>query len=156
MNKMKTERFDYIYLLFGIFCGFLLGSSFNQESSVVIKKVIIAFAIIFIAVFYGKLEAKSHRHHLNTWEKIRASGKWSFILTRYILLRGIILSVILIGPVISALQLSSVILWILIFCLIPLFGYMMYQGYEEWKDCEQEIHIASLRQVAEFITSKNN
>ena len=153
---MKTERFDYIYLLFGIFCGFLLGSSLDQESSVVIKKVIIAFAIIFIAVFYGKIEAKSHRHHLNTWEKIKSGGKWSFIVTRYILLRGIILSVILIGPAISTLQLSTVILGILMFCLIPLFGYMIYRGHEEWKDCEQEIHIASLKQVAEFIASKNN
>lgn len=153
---MKTERFDYIYLLFGIFCGFLLGSSLDQESSVVIKKVVIAFAIIFVAIFYGKLEAKSHRHHLNTWEKIRSGRKWSFILTRYILLRGIILSVILIGPAISALRLSAVILWILIFCLIPLFGYMMYKGHEEWNECEQAIHIASLRQVADSITSKNN
>jgi|GEM_PF-4795951 len=33
---------------------------------------------------------------------------------------------------------------------------LLYFGHEEWKNCEQEIHIISLRKTAEFISSIQN
>ena len=153
---MKIERFNYFYFFLGVLFGFLIGSSVDQETSVVVKKYILALAIICIALFWRRFESKAHRHHLATWEHIQQRGKWYFIITRYLLLRGIILSAILIGPVISTLQFSAAILKILTVGLIPLIGLMFYYGFEEWNDCEQEVQIIKLKQVSELISSTNN
>jgi hypothetical protein len=153
---MKIERFNYLYFFPGVFFGFLIGSSVDQETSVVVKKYILALAIICIAFFWRRFESKAHRHHLATWEHIQQLGKWYFIITRYLLLRGIILSAILIGPAISTLQFSAVILKVLTLSLIPLVGLMLYYGLEEWNDCEQEAQILKLKQVSEMISATNN
>lgn len=133
-----------------------MGSSVYQETSVAVRKYILALGIIFIAFFWRRFKSKAHRHHLTIWEHIRQQGKWYFIITRYLLLRGIILSVILIGPAISSLQFSAVILKIIIVSLIPLFGIIFYYGFEEWNDCEQEVQIIKLKQVSEVISTTNN
>jgi uncharacterized membrane protein YoaK (UPF0700 family) len=153
---MKIERFNYLYFFLGVFFGFLIGSSVDPETSVVVKKYIFAIAIICIAFFWRRLESNAQRHNLATREHIQQQGKWYFIITRYLLLRGIILSAILIGPVISTLLLSTVILKILTVSLVPLIGLMFYYGVEEWNDCEQEVQIIKLKQVSEVISTTNN
>jgi hypothetical protein len=153
---MKTERFGYLYMLFGLLCGFLLGSSLDQHSTMLFRRILSALAILFVAIFWGLIDAKAHTHHLEQWDTLRVSGKRYFILTRYVLLRGTILSTILIGPAITALKFSSSVIVILTLSGLPLIGILLYFGHQEWNECEQEIQIRDLKRTAELILSRKN
>jgi hypothetical protein len=153
---MKTERFGFLFLLFGIFCGFLLGSALAPETGVWVRRGLSAGAIFFVALFWRRIESRSHALHVEQWENLRNMGKWNFILSRYVLIRGIVLFVIFVGPAVSELSFSVPFIVVLALggtLLVPL---LLYLGHQEWNDCEREMEIRSLRKTAEFISSKQN
>jgi hypothetical protein len=153
---MKIERFDYLYMLFGVLCGFLLGSSVGQESAGVVRRMLFASAIFFVAFYWRKIESKAHSQHLQQWDELEERGKWRFIVTRYLLARGAVLSVLLYGPALSTIRFSGVVLAILAFSGSLLIAILLWLGHEEWNDCDQEMQILALRQTGEFITSTQN
>lgn len=153
---MRSERFDYLYLLFGMLCGFLLGSTLEQEWAVITRRMLFAGAILFIAFFWRRIESKAHNRHLEQWDEIEARGKWRFIVTRYVLARGAVFVVLLIGPALTTLQFSAPAISILTFAGSLLIAILLFLGHEEWKDCEVEMEILALRQTGEFIASKQN
>jgi hypothetical protein len=110
---------------------------------------IIGFILIAL-IFYSEIMA--HKRRLSNWEKIRVKGKTRFILYDYVLLRGGIVSVLLI------LILSiKVTIGLLIICtVIPLFGVITFAGNEEWKKCEEEYTISTLKSLAEKIKVLRN
>jgi hypothetical protein len=149
---MKSEKFNYLYFLFGVLCGFLLGSSLEPQTGVWVRRVLAGIALCLVALFWRRTEAKSHRYHLEQWEELRLRGRWFFVITRYLLLRGIVLIVIFGGSAIFETWYAAPLLF-LVAILVPL---LLYLGVQEWNDCEKEFEIQSLRQTAEFISLKQN
>jgi hypothetical protein len=100
--------------------------------------------LIFIAlIFYSEILA--HKRRLLNWEKIRIQGKRRFILVDYVLLRGGIISTLLL--LILSIQIK---IGLLIICtVLPLFGVLVFAGNEEWKKCEELYTISTLKSVAE-------
>ncbi len=106
--------------------------------------------IIIALIFYSEILA--HKRRLLNWEKIRVQGKTRFILFDYVLLRGGIVSTLLL------LILSiKVAIGLLIICtVLPLFGVMAFAGNEEWKKCEEQYTISTLKSTAEKIKVMQN
>jgi len=146
---MSNTRFPYFYFLFGALCGFLLGSSLKKESSVIVGKVLFAVAVLLIAFFWRRVEATAHTRHVEAWYLLRPRGKWYFIITRYLLLRGSVLLVVLIGPIYLTLGLSTFHFDYLVLVLMLFIFITLYLGHEEWSNCEREYEILVIRQAAE-------
>ena len=153
---MKTGRFDYLYLMFGILCGFLLGTSLDRETGMWVGRVLSVGTLSFLALRGRRIEARAHTDHLEHWEELRTRGKWYFVLSRYVLFRGIVLLVMFVGLPVSGLTSSVNVTGIVALVGTLLVPMLLYIGHQEWNDCEREIEIRSLRQTAEFISSKQN
>lgn len=153
---MKTERFDYLYLLFGIYCGFLLGSFIDGEAAAWVGRILSTAAILFVASRMKWIEAKSHRRHIEQWQDLKAGGKWHFVFVRYVLIREVVILIIFVGPLESTLKLSLTFLGTAAFVGAVLAPVLVYLGHQEWNDCERESEIQTLRIAADFISSKQN
>jgi hypothetical protein len=107
-----------------------------------LKFYIIALIIVSLIMYS---ENMAHKRRMSNWQKIRSVGKTRFILYDYVLLRGGIVSVLLI--LILSFKVS---IGLLIVCsILPLFGVIAFAGNEEWKQCEEQYTIATLRSVAD-------
>ena len=110
---------------------------------------IIGFILISLIIYS---EIMAHKKRVSNWEKIRMKGKTRFILYEYVLLRGGITSTLLI------LILSiKVTIGLLIICtVIPFFGVAAFAGNEEWKKCEEQYTISTLKSLADKIKVLRN
>ncbi len=153
---MKSERFEYLYLLFGVLCGFLLASALGPETGVWIRRALSGAGVLFVAFFWRRIEAKAHRRYLEHWEEFRARGKWFFACTRYVLLRGAVLFVILGSPTAIELKFSGSLIFVNVLLGVVLVPLLLYLGIQEWNDCEREFEIRTIRNAAEFISLKQN
>ena len=107
-----------------------------------LKFYIIALIIVALIMYS---ENMAHERRMSNWQKIRSAGKTRFILYDYVLIRGGIVSVLLI--LILSFKVS---IGLLIVCsILPLFGVIAFAGNEEWKQCEEQYTIATLRSVAD-------
>ena len=107
-----------------------------------LKFYIIALIIVALIMYS---ENMAHKRRMSNWQKIRSAGKTRFILYDYVLIRGGIVSVLLI--LILSFKVS---IGLLIVCsILPLFGVIAFAGNEEWKQCEEQYTIATLRSVAD-------
>jgi hypothetical protein len=106
--------------------------------------------IVIALIFYSEILA--HKRRLLNWEKIRIQGKTRFILFDYVLLRGGIVSILLL--LILSIQIK---IGLLIICtVVPLFGVLAFVGNEEWKKCEELYTISTLKSVADKIKILQN
>ncbi len=137
------------YFLFGLLCGFFLGASLEKEATVTVGKALFTVVVIVIAVFSRRLESIAHKHHMQKWSDLRSRGQFYFILTRYVFLRGFILVIILVGPLLPTLRYSALMLTILLLAFVPLIVMLSYVGHEEWILCEQDYQVMVLKQAAE-------
>jgi len=153
---MKSERFEIFYLLFGLLCGFLLGSSIDPDTGVWIRRALGAAGIFVVGAFWRRIEARAHRSHIERWEEIAARGKWRFVLTYYVLVRGFALLVILGAPWAFEARFSPVTLMVDGVAAVLVVPLLVYLGTVEWNDCRRQDEIRALRDAAEFITSKQN
>jgi hypothetical protein len=107
--------------------------------------------LIFIAlIIYSEIIA--HKRRLSNWANTRIKGKMRFILYDYVLLRGGIVSVL----IILILSIKVTIGLLIICTVIPLFGVMAFAGNEEWKKCEEKYTISTLKSLAEKIKVLRN
>jgi len=153
---MKTERFEIFYLLFGVLCGFLLGSSLDPDAGVWVRRTLGACGIFVVGFFWRRIEARAHRSHIEHWDEIAPRGKWRFVLTNYVLFRGFILLVVLGGPWASVTRFSTATLLVDAAAALLVIPLLMYLGLIEWNECRRDVEIRALRDAAEFITSKQN
>ncbi|HUI09332.1 MAG TPA: hypothetical protein VL221_03335 [Bacteroidota bacterium] len=153
---MRSERFELLYLLFGILCGFLLGSAIDPETGVWIRRVLGAAGILIVGFFWRRVEARAHRSHIEQWDEIVERGKWRFVLTNYVLLRGFVLLVILGGPTAMEAKFYTTTIAVDAIAGVVVIPLLMYLGLIEWNECRREVEIRALRDAAEFITSKQN
>jgi SNF family Na+-dependent transporter len=86
----------YVIFLFGLLCGLLIGVALDKTWSEAVTKFVYSSAIVILASFGQHLESAAQRRYLAEWSTMRARGKWYFIATRYIVLRGL-LALLLIG-----------------------------------------------------------
>ena len=153
---MKSERFEIFYLLFGLLCGFLLGSSIDPDTGIWIRRSLGVAGILIVGFFWRRVEARAHRSHIERWDEIAPRGKWRFVLTNYVLLRGFVLLVILGGPFATVTRFSTATLLVDAVAALVVIPLLMYLGLIEWNDCRRQVEILALRDAAEFITSKQN
>lgn len=153
---MKSERFSYLYLLFGAWGGFLIGSTIGQEAALIARRMLIAVAILFIAFSWRRIEHRAHLKHLENWDEIKAAGKWKFVLTQYLLFRGGVLFALVVLPALTTLQFHGTVIAIMAVSAVLLAAILLFFGIEEWKECAQEEEILLLRQTGEFIVSQQN
>lgn len=145
---MYTKYFSYLYFLLGSACGFLLSAALDEHSSAVGVKLIFVAGIIFISLFWKKIEASFHHSALERWNVIRTQGKWFFIIMRFGILRALIFTTLFIGPFQVSYGIRSGNFMYIAFVIIVIELMMLYLGYEEWKSCEQEYEITCLRNAA--------
>ncbi|HTR98725.1 MAG TPA: hypothetical protein VML00_03180 [Bacteroidota bacterium] len=153
---MKTERFEIFYLLFGLLCGFLLGSSIDTETGIWIRRALGAAGIFVVGFFWRRIEARAHRSHIEQWDEIAERGKWRFVIVNYVLIRGFVLLVILGGPAGFETRFSAVTLTVDAVAALLVIPLLVALGIWEWNECRRQIEISALRDAAEFITSKQN
>ncbi len=107
-----------------------------------LKFYIIALIIIALIMYS---ENMAHKRRMSNWNNIRSFGKTRFILYDYVLIRGGIVCVLLF----LILSLKGSIGFLIICSILPLFGVIAFAGNEEWKQCEEQYTIATLRSVAD-------
>ncbi len=137
------------YFLAGLLVGLLIGLSINRGWSDIATKFISAGLIIVFAFFWRQIESFAHRRYMETWSVRRTLGKWCFITTQYVLLRGTVLLLAVAAPMLPSLIVTTFTLMIILACVITLALLLMYLGHESWTECEQEYAVQLLRQTAE-------
>ena len=145
----KIKPLPLFYLLFGVVCGFLLGTSLNEEISSLLTKLITALSLIVLLLFGKKIELAFHTEDIRNWPELQAKGKWYFVITRYVLFRGIILFTLFILPAFSSVTVSMVILAASVAGFLFLAGLLTYFGLGEWENSEQEYTIYLLKNAGE-------
>ncbi len=112
-------------------------------------RIVSAAVILIIALFWRRIESYSHKQYLETWSVRISHGKWFFILTQYILLRGGLMFVVLAGPVVSRSAISRGALATILASLVLLISLMTYLGHESWNACKRDHEVRVLREAAE-------
>jgi hypothetical protein len=143
MKRTTLIEIIFVFIMLSIFYWKHL---FNYSS----LRYGIIFSILMILIVHS--EKLAHKRRLLNWEKKRIEGKKRFILYDYVLLRGGIVSTLLI----LVLSIKVPIDLLIICTIIPLFGVIAFAGNEEWKKCEEQYTISTLKSVAEKIKVLQN
>jgi hypothetical protein len=131
---MKTS---YVNFAVGLLYGFGLGVLLDMSSLVTVSTfaLLLAFLILIPALVW--YESYSHRRRVERWPQIAKQGKLLFISTRYVILRGGILSVMLM----FALRDNPPTL-IVHEITIPFIAIALgFVGYQEWENCSRDCSI---------------
>ncbi len=144
------------YFFAGLLVGFFIGVSINREWTTFVATLIGGGAILVITFFWRRIESYSHKRYLETWAVRRLQGKWLFILTQYILIRGSLIFAAFIGPMLSRSVITKQTLMIVFIFLIPFVALMTYLGHESWTECEGDYEVQVLRDAAERARAVSN
>ncbi len=148
MTQM-SKPLSLLYFFSGLLCGVLIGASLSEHWSGVVAKFISAGAILVIALFWERMESVVHKRYLETWSIRRSRGKWHFILTEYVVIRGIILLVFAAGPMLPTLIFTKLTVSILLASIVVLALLLIYLGHESWIRCQEDYDVQVMRQAAE-------
>jgi len=107
--------------------------------------------LILIGLLYYS-EALAHKRRLANWEEIRSQGKTRFLLLEYVALRGGTVSLLILMLLSTKVTIGP----ILLASVVPLLAAMVFVGNEEWKSCESQFVISTLRSTGENIKALNN
>lgn len=152
----SSKSLSLLYFFFGLLCGLFIGVLLDKGWSDVVTKCISSGAIIVIALFWHRIESVAHKRYLETWSIRRSRGKWHFILTEYVLIRGSILFVVTAGPLLPMLRFTETTAVILFASIVTLALLLIYLGYEAWTRCDQDYEIQVLRRAAEQLRTERN
>lgn len=146
---MKEKAFPILYVFFGLYCGFLLGVFLDPDTSSAVVKGLYATAILLLMLFWRSIDRRTHQHYVQNWYELRRKGRWYFVVTRYIFVRGGILLAIFAGPLIFRIRFTGAAIPFLAFSAVVLVVLMTVLGLIEWRYCEQDFAILALKQAAE-------
>lgn len=141
----------YSYVMFGFLMGFVLGAATERESTLVFQRLALFIGAAILFALGQWFESASHRRYLAKWENIRSRGKWLFVLTHYILSRGMVVLVFTLAPFLSMVKLNNYSLLVLALTFVTAVSVMAFLGYQEWSNCEREFQILSLRKAAKEV-----
>ena len=153
---MKIRSLTPFYLFFGFACGVLLGTFFGHEASVIIAKIIFFLSILVLAIFGKRIDAALHNFDLQDWHILRTRAKWYFVLTRFILLRGIILFTLFAVPMVSTVRITNTVFVALTLSFAVIALILAYFGASEWNNCEQDYTIHLLKNAGEQVRIAQN
>lgn len=157
--NMKNAKFTSIaplLLFLGFVIGFLLATVIPKEVSFIGAKLIVLVSIIGISFFGKSIDTILHNHSMEYWTTFSSKGKWYFIATRYIVLRGIVLFLLFVFPLLVSVRLSVIVLFAAVCGYIFFAVFLSYFGIEEWKRCEHENVIRSLKETGERLRAVQN
>ena len=140
---MKTP---YRFFAVGVLYGFGLGIILDTTNHVDATSISLLLAGLLIVPALGWLETYSHERRIADWQRIRAKGKSVFIVSRYVLLRGGIFSIVLMLALRgeqSSWPVHEIVIPLVFFCLA-------YVGYQEWRNCEIEYGVLTRRDSADW------
>jgi hypothetical protein len=127
---MKTA---YTNFAVGLLYGFGLGVLLDQASLVNLGTFSLLIAFLVVVPTIGWLESYNHRRRVENWPRIRQRGKFIFVLTRYVLLRGGIIAAVLMYSLRDRIG-FGLVHEIAIPVLIVAVGII---GFQEWENCEK-------------------
>lgn len=153
---MKTKLFPIYFTLFIFTEGLVLGSLMDRETGALISKVVMGISILLLAFYGRKIEKAFHRSDMEIWPSIRLRGKGYFIVTRYLLARGIILSMVFFIPVFLSINGSRVLTITVLFGSGVLSLFLWGLGQYEWKNCETEYRISILKEAGQQVRIMQN
>lgn len=131
--------------------GFGLCFIMQQQSPITFARLVpaVVFCVAFCLLQW--VEEWTHAERLARWEIIRRRGKWFFIVSRYVLLRGLVLIIMYATPAYFSPGLHAVALVSLIVLIVtPILGH------QEWTDCENQYRIDALRKSAVVLRAIQN
>jgi hypothetical protein len=149
LSSVESRSYTLMYVFLGFYCGFILGESLKKDVSLIAGRILYCGAILLAGLYWRTIDASSHQHHLTVWLDVRRKGKWRFILTRYILLRGGLMLALFGSPLyfnfdsaIVAGRTNALLAVVLVVMMILL-------GHIEWRYCEQDSNILAIKRAAE-------
>ena len=145
----RIKFLSYFYLLFGFVCGFLFSTSLTKDISTIVAKFITLISLVILVVYGKQIELAFHNIDIQNWSILRTHSKIYFIVTRYVLFRGIVLFILFVFPALTTVELSKVIFIAAVSGFLLLASILIYFGREEWKNCEQEYTIQVLKNAGE-------
>ena len=152
----KPKFFYVFYLLAGLLVGIFVGASIGRQWVTVVSRLISSCVILATALFWRRVESYAHKRYLETWSIRRIRGKWAFIVTHYIFLRGGLLFAAFVGPMFLQSPITKETLMIISVSLLVLTGSMVYLGHASWTECERDYEIKMLRGAAERMRTVSN
>ena len=108
-------------------------------------------AIICLALFGKQLDSALLGLDIQNWSSLRSRGKWYFVATRYVLLRGFVLFMVFVLPSFAGVTFSNTILLATSVGYLVLAIVLAYFGLEQWRASEQEYAIRLLRNASEHV-----
>ena len=156
METPETKSMLPFYLAFAFVCGFLLGGSLPREDAIIISRMILGGAIVVTALFGKRIERYAHSNQMSRWSAVRARGKWFFIVTQYLLLRGAVVFVLFFVPLLRSMSFSNSVLALSVTAGVVLISALTYFGIEEWNRNEQEFQIGLLKSAGEQLRIVRN
>lgn len=134
-------KMSYTSFAIGVLYGFGLGVLLDNADLVNMTSLSLLVVFLILVPSVGWLESRNHRRHIENWEQIRKRGKFMFVLTRYVLLRGGIVAAILIYALRGKIA-SELVHEITAAVLIVAVGIV---GFQEWENCEKAVATPSGR-----------
>lgn len=143
-----TKSLSPFYFFAGLLCGIFAGVSVDRAWSTIVARVVSAGIFILLAFFWRRFEAAAHKHYIENWPARRARGKWYFVLTEYVLIRGALIFFAIAGPTLPTVKFTSATVGVLFVSLVLVMALFGYFGLEAWASCEKEYLVRSLRNAA--------
>jgi hypothetical protein len=156
MTEIKTITLISILLLLGIVLGLMIAVALGNDYSLLVLRWFIFVSIISMATYGKRIELTLHEMHLRNWNRLRSLNKWNFALTRYALIRAIVIFVIFVLPILLKVRVSLLVFVVSTSAFLLLCVILSYFGLNEWKDCEREFAIQQLRMNGEHIRGVQN
>jgi hypothetical protein len=135
----------------GAVFGFGLCLVMQQSGPVTLLRILPVISLGVVLMFLQWVEERTHGTLLEHWDEIRRKGKWSFIVTRYLLLRGGILLVVFLAPAYPAFDPRTDLLIVVIVVAVTAL-----LGYQEWTNCEHQYRVNTLRKAANILRAIQN
>ena len=156
MKNQKPISLIPIQILLGIMIGFMIAIALGNEYSIFVLRGFIVVSIILMAKYGKRIELTLHEINLNNWNHLRSLNKWNFVITRYALLRAIVLFAIFVVPILLKVRVSLLVFIASASMFILLGAILSYFGSNEWNDCEREYAIQQLRVKGEQLRAVQN
>jgi hypothetical protein len=125
---------SYVTFAVGVLYGFGLGVLLDQANliSVTSFSLLLVFLIVVPALVW--LELRVHHRRVKNWARIQQGGRFMFVFGRYVLLRGGIITAVLMYALRARVP-SGLIYEVTVPFLLLAIGYI---GHQEWENCMRD------------------
>ncbi|MCL4538486.1 MAG: hypothetical protein M1378_02620 [Bacteroidetes bacterium] len=151
-----TKSLSVFHFFTGLLVGFLIGASISREWATIFSRIVGAAVILAVAFFWRRIESYTHKRYVEAWSVRRSRGKWRFVITQYVVIRGGLLFAVFAGPMFTQPPTTGETLAFIVFSLVAFLALMVFLGSESWSQCEREYEVQLLRGAAQRIRTASN